>query len=769
MIPGLTPVGAYAVAVLPAAYDLSEPDPLAAILRDSSIPRTYLLEAAPWDRDALALAAQDGLEGVRFSSDGYATEPDDPTLPGVLFPARLAVPLNISVAIMTEGRLQPAGIPSFGSSDLVNVDEEGTDGLIFGELDHLVGYSWGRREMSVKVGTSGFQYAEFGPIFTGVCEDLTYDHELLHLRLRGYEFLLAKPIQSRLYRGMGAEGRYDGTNDHSAHTSLTATHSTVFQCWFHCDGDNATVTAQVMASHASAWTTSGIDWYLEVSTAGLLRALITRGAGGGTTALSYAGVDVRDGVRRHLALRLASGTNQCVLYIDGAVVAMGTEPGFSAITGNLEIGRRNGNADSYFKGGIDEVKFYKVDQSASQILDDMNREVQSPTAADFHGYWKFNEQAGTSLGDSSGNARTGAATGMTWGSSLEGGEDLAGKPKPLAFGKVRQIKGVLIDSLNLIYQLHDGELESVDEADDEGVALTPAGDVSDLYATSVSAGQFKTDLARGLVRLGTKPIGEATFTAQGDALGGYVSTAADIARRIVSRHGGLVDARIDLGAIARLNTANSAVCGYATTTEAENMDAILSSVLGSVGAWWTYTRAGIFRVQRLEPPENGVPVGVLDETRVLYGGIARGPCAPPSKRQRLTYQRVWQPQQSSSLATSLTEEQRRYLGEEWRYVTGEAGSARIETADLDAEDVDAETYLDDRAAAQAEADRRQALFGVRRNAFTVPLAEGLFQYNLGEIWTLQIRRFGLAAGRPCVIVGITEDVASDSTILELWG
>lgn len=55
--------------------------------------------------------------------------------------------------------------------------------------------------------------------------------------------------------------------------------------------------------------------------------------------------------------------------------------------------------------------------------------------------------------------------------TLEGGDDLTGKPKPLCFGKVLNVAPPMVDSTKLIFQVHDGALASLDAVRDRGVAL----------------------------------------------------------------------------------------------------------------------------------------------------------------------------------------------------------------------------------------------------------------------------------------------------------
>lgn len=55
--------------------------------------------------------------------------------------------------------------------------------------------------------------------------------------------------------------------------------------------------------------------------------------------------------------------------------------------------------------------------------------------------------------------------------TLEGDESLKGKPKPLLYGKVRNIAPPLVNPAKLIYQLNDGAVDSVDAVYDRGIPL----------------------------------------------------------------------------------------------------------------------------------------------------------------------------------------------------------------------------------------------------------------------------------------------------------
>lgn len=59
---------------------------------------------------------------------------------------------------------------------------------------------------------------------------------------------------------------------------------------------------------------------------------------------------------------------------------------------------------------------------------------------------------------------------------LEGEADLLGKPKPLVFGRVKNVPAVLVNSAKLIYQVHEGAITTLADVYDRGVSLLDADD-----------------------------------------------------------------------------------------------------------------------------------------------------------------------------------------------------------------------------------------------------------------------------------------------------
>lgn len=105
------------------------------------------------------------------------------------------------------------------------------------------------------------------------------------------------------------------------------------------------------------------------------------------------------------------GTN-LNLYIDGNLVAS-TLPGvgITQSTGSLKIGAGGSTPCCSWNGFIDEVRIWNVAQTQADIQTNMH--LSDVTGTGLVGYWKFNDAAGTSATDSSGNLNTGTLTNET--------------------------------------------------------------------------------------------------------------------------------------------------------------------------------------------------------------------------------------------------------------------------------------------------------------------------------------------------------------------
>jgi hypothetical protein len=201
------------------------------------------------------------------------------------------------------------------------------------------------------------------------------------------------------------------------------------------DGSSARVTINDSASlHLTtgmtleAWVNpSSVGGWRDVIYKGndnyFLEASSSRGApaGGGTLGgadiVVYGPSVVPANTWTHLAVTYDGSTLR--LYLNGNQVSSGSRTGALATSSNpLQIGG-DSIFGQYFQGLIDDVRVYNRALSAAEVQQDMTTPVvaaasaPTPTGGLVAAY-SFNEAAGTSVADVSGNGNTGTIIGATW-------------------------------------------------------------------------------------------------------------------------------------------------------------------------------------------------------------------------------------------------------------------------------------------------------------------------------------------------------------------
>lgn len=356
---------------------------------------------------------------------------------------------------------------------------------------------------------------------------------------------------------------------------------------------------------------------------------------------------------------------------------------------------------------------------------------------------------------------------------LEGtADDLKGKPKPLLYGRVHNAPAVLVNSSQLIYQLHDGALSGVSAVYDKGAALAKEADYPDqatMESTAPSAGAFRAWPAGGYFRLGSSPAG--TITA--DATEGAAAadrTVGQIFRRILLE-AGVAAADIDGAAITALDTFNGAEIGIFVDQPRHTAE-VLDEVAGSIGAWWGQAPSGLFTAAGFTAP-SGTPAASFTGKQILRlkrvaakdagGGL-------PAWRVVVRYLRNYSVQAGDALAGSVTAARRGWLSKEYRDASAEDGAVR--TKHLLAPTLSVDTLLTTEAAASAEASRLLALRKVRRDCFEarVKLNDSSPQeVTLNAVVQITYSRFGLSSGELFRVISAEPDSKKSILNLILWG
>lgn len=249
---------------------------------------------------------------------------------------------------------------------------------------------------------------------------------------------------------------------------------------------------------------------------------------------------------------------------------------------------------------------------------------------------------------------------VQWVQALEGQNDVGGTPKPLAYGVCESVPGVsaglapyqvflvAANKCNAVSAVYVGGLLYVLD--------TAYTDLTAFLLATTDPGKYDTLIYDGgtYVRLGSQPSFPVTVDLQGDATGsGYVSTAGQIARRIVTTRGTdpLDDpSELDTGSFTDLDTANSEAVGFYAVGD-EIISDCAAFVLGSVGASGFFSDTdGKFTVNRFGGV-TGTPVASFDSRSII--GIEAQSVDPPIYAVVIRYRRQYRKLSLDEIAASV--------------------------------------------------------------------------------------------------------------------
>jgi len=206
-----------------------------------------------------------------------------------------------------------------------------------------------------------------------------------------------------------------------------------------------------------------------------------------------------------------------------------------------------------------------------------------------------------------------------------GAEGLAaqkGQAKPLAIGAPRFIAGVMVDQVNVVFQLNSaGPIQDVEVAFDQ-LTRFPAsvGDYPSyalLVAASIPAGYFATSKAAGMARHGAPLAGQQCYHVQGDNGGpdGWARLPGEVIRRIAQLSGGtgkINDASLD--ALDAARPWQLSLYADQQTTARDLVQRIAVSVNAVAGVTWM---GQLFAAAVPKPQPVNIYYGT---TRPIYGG-----------------------------------------------------------------------------------------------------------------------------------------------------
>ena len=356
---------------------------------------------------------------------------------------------------------------------------------------------------------------------------------------------------------------------------------------------------------------------------------------------------------------------------------------------------------------------------------------------------------------------------------IDGGPDNASKPKPVCFGKVRNIQPVTIDTANLVYQINWRSIAAVDAVYDKGAPLTFDADYADyasLIAATISSGYYGSCLALGLIRAGAEPAGRLTVDCQGDNAGGYLSSTAPIAKRVLTDLAGVDPLEIDTDAFGLFNTAVSGLIGWFQGSDPITAHGAMSAIIGHCSGWWGVTPAGLYTVGRVEVPSSTDIAEDWQTYDFEDVSIIDPPSGamPPRWRQNVGYARNWTVQPASELAGAVGADRVATLSNP--YLVTSASDTAIQSTFLLAQDsAILPSLFDSVDDALVEANRLLILLGTARQCLRIEATETGLRVPRGATIAITSRRINGGARKSFRYIGAEIDASKRDTNLILWG
>ena len=314
---------------------------------------------------------------------------------------------------------------------------------------------------------------------------------------------------------------------------------------------------------------------------------------------------------------------------------------------------------------------------------------------------------------------------------------------PVTFGEVFNISPIKSSTVvnTLEYQVHNGAIEDIIEARDNGVPVS--------ITKSVGTGKFT---------LNQSPYGQITCSVQGDKNPTYYNDIANIIKRIVKSYGPtatrLVDADIDLTNFSDFSTANPQPVGVSVANK-ENILTVCNFLANSVGAQLTFSSVGLLRLVKLDLPATGGATYDVTPNDFEYNSLNISDKLEVRASTKIGYCKNYTIQEGN-IAAGVPSHNVEVFEEE--YLFESVTDATVQTNyKLTAEVKEELTALLVKTDAVAEATRRNNLWKEPRFIVTFKAYGHLLPVELGDTINLTDNRFGLEVTKSGMVVKIARD------------
>jgi len=743
-----------------------------------------------WDGSVLGAvtvyACRNTGSGGPYVSQGADTPADATFVPRLLAPysrsTQMTADLSFGGLSLPETVFGPAF--SGGSANNSGAIEIaiGDGGQVFTSLGWkaapaLATYDYAERNVTVYYSedeTAAF--STFGVLFSGVVASVSATVDVLSLYCQEKDWRLRKPIQIELFKGLGPALRLDGSDDLVSVTDADE-----------LDRDSGGWTFEVIAQRqgnsgdAAQWIVAKKDnWILQMDTSGNLTAHFTDS---GDSRYSLTSTHVLSGTAwEHISVVWNSTLANSKMYVDGVDVSASYSTGSLTqdITQPFTWGAEAGGAANRAQVDIAQVRLWSDERTEAEIADNVFQ-LLTGTEAGLGGYWPVDEGVSSTVADDA-NSNDGTITGATWIHTLEGEEYLRGKPKPVSIGDVRNRLAILVDPADLIYQLHDSSVSSIDTVYVNRLPIdfdSVVGDVTDLFANDPTfSDEYITDISTGRIKLGMD-YGNAVVTV--DLIGDDTSSPVDktparVTERLLENYSDAAGALVSADFTA-LNSAIGAsiTAGIALGNDPVELISMLDPLLAPVTSVWWITRGGKITAAQVPIPEDETADETLTESGVDLGSMQMLYQGTPTWRVEVGTNRLWYVHRDGEIDATLDAED--FDRAQHEYEIAAIDDTTVQTNYAGARVREVFGAISGIAANElgwngmlTQLERHLELLGELRYVFEVPCLKIDYARYLNDIVALDFSAsgaFGIATAKNFLLVGIDESDVHQT--LTLWG
>ena len=374
----------------------------------------------------------------------------------------------------------------------------------------------------------------------------------------------------------------------------------------------------------------------------------------------------------------------------------------------------------------------------------------------------------------------------TNGAGLEGGDELAGKAKPVVIGEAYNISPPCVNTSLFVYQANDGTVAWVGAVYDNGVALTQGAvytSQSDMLANAPAPGFYREYRSGGYFRL-YQPAGQITCDVQ--QLPSVYCSVVELMYQLAYRCG-IPNLSNDNGGISNPPENGSLPITYPQfqqympmlpglggvlvdsekTTALEVMDTFASAI----NAWYGFDKNGHFVLSTLGVPITTPVANLTTAEMTTFQKITSRDenKGVPVWKVNVSYLKNYTVQ-TAGLAGATTTDHRALVRQEYRVQT--APDESIKTQYLNAGVMDRTTSIIYSTDAFTLADFLLTLYKTPRSMYEITLRATpamLLSIDLGGVVNVVYPRFNLSAGQLLTVVGLRADLRNNSLKLTLWG